>query len=319
MHSNYAVLVLTNAELGYQKGLKETAKMDFSAEDFAVDHKLARVGAGLGGGFGNTKELRPMKYKEAMVVDREGWATAVEEEHNRMVENYVWQPVKRSKVPRGANILTSTWACKLKSNGTKRARINGRGYKQVDGVHYNSASIHSPFTKNVSVRIVLVLALMARWIGRISDVKGAFLKGNLETDKDQMFLKVPEGFEKFYEDDVVLQLVKAIYGTKQAAIAFWKELLKCMKYIKNARNGAYPCLYFKWTLFGLVVWLSWVDDCMVWGPKEVVPKDNKEFMKRFECDDVGEVKEYFGCKLEKNEEERSFKFTQPVLLQSFSD
>ena len=42
-------------------------------------------------------------------------------------------------------------------------------------------------------------------------------------------------------------------------------------------------------------------------------------MKRFKCDDVGEVKEYIGCKLEKNEEERSFKFIQLVLLQSLSN
>lgn len=132
-------------------------------------------------------------------------------------------------------------------------------------------------------------------------------------------MKVPEGFEKFYGENVVLLLLKALYRTKQAAIAFWKELLKCMKDMRYARNGADPCLYFKWTTFGLIIWLSWVDDCMVWGPKEVVPKENEEFMSRFDCDDVGEVREYVRCKIEKNEKERSFKFTQPVLLQSFKD
>ena len=49
----------------------------------------------------------------------------------------------------------------------------------------------------------------------------------------------------------------------------------------------------------------------------MVPKENTEFQKRFNCDDVGEVKEYVGCKL--NWDEQSIKFTQPVLLQSFSD
>ena len=68
-----------------------------------------------------------MKLDEAMVTDAQGWANAVKEEHKQMIANDVWRPVKRSKVPKGAKILTSTWACKLKSNGTKRARINGRG------------------------------------------------------------------------------------------------------------------------------------------------------------------------------------------------
>eukprot|EP00957_Ditylum_brightwellii_P001578 123677-Ditylum_brightwellii.AAC.1 len=38
-----------------------------------------------------------------------------------MVKNQVWTPIKLNKVPKGATILTSTWACKLKSNGQKRA------------------------------------------------------------------------------------------------------------------------------------------------------------------------------------------------------
>ena len=41
----------------------------------------------------------------------------------------------------------------------------------------------------------------------------------------------------------------------------------------------------------------------------MVPTENKEFMERFDCDDVGEVKEYVGCKIDKDESERSMKFT----------
>lgn len=104
---------------------------------------------------------------------------------------------------------SSTWACKLKSNGTKRARINGRGYEQIDGIHYDGSSIHAPVTNDASVRIVMTLALMAGWIGRISDVKGAFLKGDLDIDKEEMYLKVPEGFEKYYGQNVLLRLMKA--------------------------------------------------------------------------------------------------------------
>eukprot|EP00957_Ditylum_brightwellii_P159705 12155788-Ditylum_brightwellii.AAC.1 len=61
-----------------------------------------------------------------------------------MIDNGVWCPVKLCKVPKGAKVLTSRWACKLKSNGTNRARINGRVYEQIDGVHYDSTSIHAP-------------------------------------------------------------------------------------------------------------------------------------------------------------------------------
>ena len=102
-------------------------------------------------------------------------------------------------------------------------------------------------------------------------------------------------------------------------MAFWREFLACMQDMKNQRYGADPCLYFKWTSEGLVVWLSWIDDCMIWGPKKLVAQENAEFQRRFECDDVGEVKEYVGCKIDRNARERSIKITQPVLLQSFMD
>ena len=40
---------------------------------------------------------------------------------------------------------------------------------------------------------------------------------------------------------------------------------------------------------------------------------------RFDCDDVGELKEHVGCKVNVDVEDRSVTVTQPVLLQSFED
>lgn len=74
----------------------------------------------------------------------------------------------------------------------------------MDGIHYDSSSISSPVTNDVSVRIVFVLALMAEWIGKISDAMRAFLKGHLNTDKERMYMHVPEGFEELYNEDELL-------------------------------------------------------------------------------------------------------------------
>ena len=318
-HANFAALALTPAEMAYQAQLTEMMMMEYSSADCRIDREVAGIGAGLGGGFSNTNELKVMKLDEALRSDKKGWTKAVDEEHRRMVDNEVWTPVKVNDVPRGAKILTSTWACKQKASGVKRARMNGRGYEQVDGVHFDSSSVHSPVTNDISVRIVFVLGLMAGWKGYICDVRGAFLKGKLDEDKDEMYMHVPQGFEKFYPKDVVLKLQKALYGTKQAAMAFWKELLKCMKDMQYNRNGADPCIYYKWTADGLAIWVSWVDDLMHWGPKDKVESEKTEVLSRFDCDDVGDVKEYVGCRVDMNENEGRMKLTQPVLLQSFRD
>ena len=74
------------------------------------------------------------------------------------------------------------------------------------------------------------------------DVKGAFLHGKFE-DGEEIYMKIPEGWEHHYNHDVVLKLLKTLYGLKQAAMAFWRELLKCMKSMHMKRNQAGPCLF----------------------------------------------------------------------------
>jgi hypothetical protein len=46
-------------------------------------------------------------------------------------------------------------------------------------------------------------------------------------------------------------------------------------------------------------------------------KAKQQMMERIDCDDVGEMKEYIGCKIDRKG--RQLKITQPVLLQSFID
>lgn len=279
--------------------------------------EYGNVGAALGGGFENTKELRPMKYDEAISgPDGEAWKIEIDNEHNRMVKNEVWDAVRKADLPAGVKPIDSTWACKKKSSGKLRGRLNARGFKQVDGVHFDGSSIHSPVTNAATIRIVLVLMLMAAWTGHLTDVNGAFLLGKF-TDGEEIYMKVPQGFEKFYASDVLLKLKKTLYGLKQAAMAFWRELLKAMRSMGFTRSTADPCLYFKWTQDGLAIMASWIDDNLIVGNEKVVLATKNDLMSRFECEDCGEITEYVGCKIVRVGSK--LKFTQPVLLQSFSD
>ena len=105
---------------------------------------------------------------------------AVEEEHDKMVKLKVWKAILRKDIPAAAKILSSTWAMKKKANGQFRARIVARGYEQIDGQHYNSHDIASPVTNDMTIRIIMILMIMAGWCGEILDVKGALLHGKFE-------------------------------------------------------------------------------------------------------------------------------------------
>ena len=58
---------------------------------------------------------------------------------------------------------------KKKSNSTYRARLNARGYEQVDGEHYDEDSKASPVVQAATIRIVLTLILMMGWYAILMD------------------------------------------------------------------------------------------------------------------------------------------------------
>jgi hypothetical protein len=83
-----------------------------------------------------------MKCKQATKTnDKDMWTEAVFEEHEGMVKCQVWRTELKKYVPKGAKVLTSTWAMKKMASVRYRARLNSRGYEQVDGQHYNSKNI----------------------------------------------------------------------------------------------------------------------------------------------------------------------------------
>jgi hypothetical protein len=60
-----------------------------------------------------------------------------------------------------------------------------------------------------------------------------------------------------------------------------------------------PCMYFAWTMLGLILWVTWVDACCVLGDEDGVQAAKAQTKFRFDCDDSGELTEYVGCKIER--------------------
>ena len=87
---------------------------------------------------------------------------------------------------------------KQKANGTRRGRLNARGYEQVDGSHYASDSIAAPVTNPITVCIVLMLYCMhSNWTSAIIDVEGVFLQGQF-ANGEELYIEVPDGFHEWY-------------------------------------------------------------------------------------------------------------------------
>ena len=100
--------------------------------------KFVNVGAGVGGGFKNTKELCVMKYNKAVNgLEGVAWKAEVKKEHQQMESKEVFDAFKMADLPKGTKVIDTTWAMKKKSSGTLRGRVNAHGFKQIGGQHYN--------------------------------------------------------------------------------------------------------------------------------------------------------------------------------------
>ena len=86
-----------------------------------------------------------------------------------MVTNKVFEVVLRKDLPVGTEIIDSVWAMKKKSNGTLHGRMNAREFKQVKGQQYDGTTIISPVTNSATIRIVLMLMIMASMLAHVVD------------------------------------------------------------------------------------------------------------------------------------------------------
>jgi hypothetical protein len=88
-----------------------------------------------------------------------------------------------------------------------------------------------------------------------------------------------------------------------------------MDAMNMARNAVDPCLFNQWIDGQLIVIVLWVDDFAIFGPDELVPGIKNELLSLFNCKDVGEMKEYVGCRIERDHENGWIRLTQPVKIQ----
>lgn len=287
--------------------------------------EISLVGAGVGGGFNHTDELRTLTYKQAMAsLEADEWKEAVQEEAMKFKKFKVFKVIKKADLPVGSTILSTTWVFKKKTNGSRRGRLNARGFEQIEGKHYFNDSISSPVSNPPTIRIMLVMtASNPRWTVRVIDVEGAFLQGQFGNG-EVMYAEVPDGMEEHYgsRDDVVLQMLVPLYGTKQAAECFYRRFVNKSKEKGYERSNADFCLYYVWRHGRLLIFATWVDDIVVCGEEQDIKAFEADIKQAFEAKSEPVFNEYVGNHITINRGDdgiAAVKFTQPVLIQKLSD
>ena len=110
-----------------------------------------------------------------------------------------------------------------------------------------------------------------------------------------MLAEIPQGYQKYYPANALLQLQRALHGLAQAAMSFFREAAQALRHAGMHRDGADPCLYFVWGKGKLSAILLWAGDMLIAGPKKKVLEIKEKLVKLLECKGIGEMKEHAGC------------------------
>jgi hypothetical protein len=132
-----------------------------------------------------------------------------------------------------------------------RARIVAGGHKQVEGVNYTET--FSAAAKMPTVWAVLANTTHQNWEIKHVDVKSAYLNAPL---KEVIYMKPPRGILKPGQEGKVLQLLKGLYGLKQAGRGWYMEMAGVLM----------DKMEFKWSKIDHSVFYRWTSD-MTWSCK----------------------------------------------------
>jgi hypothetical protein len=201
------------------------------------------------------------------------------------------------KLPPGFKAIGTQWVHSVKSDGRLKARLVAQGFSQREGLDYNE--IFSPVVRFETVRIILALAAVDNWYISGLDVRSAYLYGEIS---EEIYVKQPEGFKVKGKEDLVHRLLRALYGLKQAGLAWWRTLVKSMVEELGFTAIVSDAGIYVYTKDGAFVLAAvYVDDAIFCGPnKAMVLRLKTAFMKRYECRDLGELKEFLGMRINRS-------------------
>ena len=249
----------------------------------------------------------PKHYKEAMKGDEsKQWTVAIKNEINNFYKRNVWKMVPRDNL-KGRKPLGTRWVFKKKSEQDKSIRYKGRivvkGYVQIPGLDFTDS--FAPVATDASMRMIFALSLYKwdkseeiRWVCEIIDVEAAFLEGDME---EQIYIEWPDGVLDFgFETQETMKnkcikLEKAMYGTVQAALQFFKKMVQNLTKVGLRQSKVDPCVFFiKENNALILIIATHVDDCAIAGKPNDIKWFKNEIKKHFTIKELGPLKKHLG-------------------------
>jgi hypothetical protein len=200
-----------------------------------------------------------------------------------------------------------------------KSRLTPKGFTQIKGVNYDET--YAATARFESICIVLSLAAIFDWPLRGIDVENAFCEGILD---DNIYMVLPENL--FRNDDgspIVVKLLRAMYGLKQAAYVFQcivRTLLEST-ILKSLIHDVCVFVGINETTNQIIIVVLWVDDVLLTGNyTSEMDRLYELFVERFtRVTTEGEVTRYIGIDIARDRLNKSMTLSQEPYQQRLID
>lgn len=232
----------------------------------------------------------PMNYKDALRSPQcDQWIRAMKEEMASLTQKQVFKFVKQGN----EKLLSTMWVYALKNENGKlryKARLVARGDCQTPGQY---GETHSPTVEFSVLRMLLLYAMKHKLLIWNLDIKTAFLNADLNED---IFIKPPSGFN--FGNDLVIKLMKSLYGLRQAGHNWFKKLKTILESIGFRSINRETTLFVHEKIPNLIICV-YVDDLLVLAPSiEIKDRLIIELTRLLDLHDRGPLTEILGVKFE---------------------
>ena len=244
----------------------------------------------------------------------EEYVKAMQLEIATLVQQNTWMAVSRTP---DLNVLKGTWVFKLKRlpDGTPsrfKARFCARGDLQQEGVDFFDT--YAPVVQWSTIRLLLSTVLTEGWATRQVDYTNAFAQADL---KEEVYLEYPKMFAPKSGANVVLKLLKSLYGLRQAPRTFFEKLRDGLLERGYVQSENDPCLFMKKGILCVV----YVDDTIFAGADSSILEEeirllgvnDTEQRHSFQLRNEGEVGAFLGIQITKTGP-RTFELVQSGLI-----
>ncbi|MBW0490730.1 hypothetical protein O181_030445 [Austropuccinia psidii MF-1] len=225
------------------------------------------------------EDSAPRTFKGARKSpEKELWVKAIKRELSSMAMLEVWDVVELDP---GFKLVGTTWVCKVKKDHLgkiieHKSQLCAQGFTQPAGVEFGQT--YSPTGRLLRSMIAFALAMNLEF--HQIDIKSAFLNAPLS---ETVYLGIPQALEldiRLY----FLKLKKAIYGLKQASLAWYNPLKKWLVTVCFVSCILDPCVFYQRREDPIWLYVH-VDDIAIFGSN--LRKFKNKVSKEFDIKDVG--------------------------------